>query len=164
MAEPVWLIYGANGYTGQRIAQEAVARGWRPILAGRNAREIAALAERLACPHRVFSLDNRRRIAEHLQGVRVLLHCAGPFSATGEPMMDACLESHVNYLDITGEIAVIEAAAARHNCAVQSGVSANDSPDFTGRRGACAPLRNATRLRNASPSLRVEVHSEYSQN
>ena len=63
----------------------------------------------------MFSLDNRLRIGEQLQGVHSVLHCAGPFSATGEAMMDACLEAHVNYLDITGEIAVIEAAAARHN-------------------------------------------------
>ena len=32
------LIYGATGYTGRRIAQAAVERGLRPILAGRNLR------------------------------------------------------------------------------------------------------------------------------
>ncbi|MEO8224511.1 MAG: hypothetical protein ABI661_06875, partial [Gammaproteobacteria bacterium] len=32
-----WLIYGANGYTGQLMAAEAVRRGLKPILAGRNA-------------------------------------------------------------------------------------------------------------------------------
>jgi short subunit dehydrogenase-like uncharacterized protein len=150
MAEPLWLIYGANGYTGQRIAQEAVSRGGKPILAGRNAREIAALAERLACPHRVFSLDNRRRIAEQLQGVRAVLHCAGPFSATGEPMMDACLESHVNYLDITGEIAVIEAAAARHNRAVQSGVSLLPAVGFDVVPSDCLAAMLAERLPGAN--------------
>ena len=30
------LIYGANGYTGTLIAEEAVRRGLRPVLAGRN--------------------------------------------------------------------------------------------------------------------------------
>ena len=31
-----WMIYGANGYTGELIAREAVARGLKPILAGRS--------------------------------------------------------------------------------------------------------------------------------
>ena len=150
MDEPLWLIYGANGYTGQRIAREAVARGWKPILAGRNAREIAALAERLACPHRVFALHDRRRIVAQLQGVGAVLHCAGPFSATGEPMMDACLESHVNYLDITGEIAVIEAAAARHDRAVRSDVSLLPSVGFDVVPSDCLAAMLAERLPGAS--------------
>ena len=39
-----FMIYGANGYTGSLIAREAVRRGMRPILAGRHAEKIAALA------------------------------------------------------------------------------------------------------------------------
>ena len=37
-----FLLYGATGYTGRLIAREAVARGLRPILAGRNAAALAA--------------------------------------------------------------------------------------------------------------------------
>ena len=98
----------------------------------------------------MFSLDNRRRIAEQLQGVRAVLHCAGPFSATGEPMMDACLESHVNYLDITGEIAVIEAAAARHDRAVQSGVSLLPAVGFDVVPSDCLAAMLAERLPGAN--------------
>ena len=32
-----FLIYGANGYTGELITRYAAERGMRPILAGRNA-------------------------------------------------------------------------------------------------------------------------------
>ena len=39
------MIYGANGYTGELIAREAVRRGMRPILAGRSASAIVPLAE-----------------------------------------------------------------------------------------------------------------------
>ena len=38
------MIYGANGYTGRLIVDRAVKRGFRPVLAGRNAREIRMLA------------------------------------------------------------------------------------------------------------------------
>ena len=39
-----WMIYGANGYTGELIAGEAKKRGASPILAGRDAAKIAKLA------------------------------------------------------------------------------------------------------------------------
>ena len=41
-----WMIYGANGYTGDLIAREAKKRGADPILAGRDATKIAELARR----------------------------------------------------------------------------------------------------------------------
>ena len=41
-----WMIYGANGYTGRLIAQEARQRGLSPILAGRSD-AVAALAQQL---------------------------------------------------------------------------------------------------------------------
>ena len=42
-----WMIYGANGYTGELTARLAVARGERPILAGRSGAPVAALAAEL---------------------------------------------------------------------------------------------------------------------
>ena len=39
-----WLLYGANGYTGELVARLAAAKGHRPILAGRRAGEVCALA------------------------------------------------------------------------------------------------------------------------
>lgn len=118
-----WMIYGAYGYTGRLIAEEAVRRGMKPVLAGRDARRLQPLAAQLGCPCRVFSLDSRENVTAHLAGLQTVLHCAGPFSATAEPMMDACLESRADYLDITGEIAVIEAAAARTDLARAAGVT-----------------------------------------
>ena len=53
-----WLIYGANGYTGKLVVQEAVARGQRPILAGRNADSIGAMAKELGLT--AFFRDTRR--------------------------------------------------------------------------------------------------------
>ena len=52
------LIYGANGYTGELVAREAVRRGLAPTLAGRNAEALASLARDLDLPYRAFSLDD----------------------------------------------------------------------------------------------------------
>ncbi len=111
MTAPHWLIYGANGYTGELIARAAARRGMRPILAGRNRAAIVALAAELGLDCRVFGLDAPTAIEAGLKDCAVVLHCAGPFSRTSKPMIDACLRSQTHYLDITGEIAVFETAA-----------------------------------------------------
>lgn len=116
-----WILYGANGYTGELIAEAAVARGERPILAGRRADAIAPIADRLGLAHRVFALDTAERIAEHLDDVDAILLCAGPFSRTSAPVVEACLATGTHYLDITGEIAVFEACHARSDDAVSAG-------------------------------------------
>jgi saccharopine dehydrogenase (NAD+, L-lysine-forming) len=115
------MIYGANGYTGNLVAEEAVARGMRPVLAGRRAEAVAPLAERLGCEHRVFELWSGAEIARHLEGVRVLLLCAGPFSRTSGPAVDGCLAAGTHYLDITGEIDVFEALHRRREEVVRAG-------------------------------------------
>src|SRR5690606_13824926 len=100
-----WLIYGANGYTGELIAREAVARGMKPVLAGRSREKIEPLARELELEWRSFSIADA---ASHLMGMKLVLHCAGPFSKTSRPMVDGCLAAGAHYLDITGEIAVLE--------------------------------------------------------
>ena len=52
-----WMIYGANGYTGELIAREAKKRGANPVLAGRDPTKIAKLVTDLSLPSKVFSLD-----------------------------------------------------------------------------------------------------------
>lgn len=117
-----WLLYGANGYTGKITARLAVERGFRPILAGRNAFAIPTLAHELGLEYRIFDLKDSARIASHLHGVAAVLHMAGPFSATSRPMLEACLQARVHYLDITGEIEVFEAAFKREAEAKHAGI------------------------------------------
>ncbi len=117
-----WMIYGANGYTGRRIARQAVSNGLQPVLAGRDEGRVQSLATELGCESRVFSLAAPTAVAEHLRGVAAVLHCAGPFSVTARPMLEACLTAGVHYLDITGEIDVIELAAQHHQRAVAAGI------------------------------------------
>ncbi|MGB2993743.1 MAG: saccharopine dehydrogenase NADP-binding domain-containing protein, partial [Paenisporosarcina sp.] len=105
-----WMIYGANGYTGALIARTAVAQGMKPILAGRRKEEIHTLANELGLESRVFSLNEPDQVTSGLREIDLVLHCAGPFSATSAPMIEGCLEMGSHYLDITGEISVFEHA------------------------------------------------------
>ncbi len=123
-----WMIYGVTGYTGLLILKEAVKRGEKPIIAGRNAEKLRELSKTYEVETRCFSLENATEVEKGLQNVKAVLHCAGPFSRTSRPMLDACLKLGVHYLDITGEIDVLEAALQRNqeaqakNCVVIPGV------------------------------------------
>jgi short subunit dehydrogenase-like uncharacterized protein len=117
-----YLIYGANGYTGALTARLAVARGHQPVLAGRSAGPVEALAQELGLSARVFGLDDPAGVRAGLDGMTAVLHCAGPFAHTFRPMAEGCLRAGVHYLDVTGELAVFEALARRDEAARAAGV------------------------------------------
>lgn len=71
------------------------------------------MASRLGLEARVFDLDSPDGVLAGIKGASVVLHCAGPYSRTSRPMVDACLHGRVHYLDITGEFAVLEAVLSR---------------------------------------------------
>jgi short subunit dehydrogenase-like uncharacterized protein len=112
MSDPL-LIYGATGYTGRLITAAAVALGLRPVLCGRNEAKLEASAAALGLEHRVAAITEPDRLAAVLCGIEVVLHAAGPFSATSRPMVDACLRSGAHYLDIAGEVLVLDALVRR---------------------------------------------------
>ena len=116
------LIYGATGYTGKLIAKAAIDQGARPILAGRSLDKVNAVAGPLGLVARAFDLRDPARIDAGIRDVSVVLNVAGPFSATSRSVADACLRNRVHYLDITGEIDVFEALAARDAEAKARGV------------------------------------------
>jgi saccharopine dehydrogenase (NAD+, L-lysine-forming) len=116
------LIYGANGYTGRLIAAECVRRHLPVTLAGRRDDAIRSLAARFGLPWRTFPLDHAEQVAASLEGVKAVIHAAGPFYLTSAVMVEACLRRGVHYLDITGEIAVFEKCLHRHEEASRAGI------------------------------------------
>lgn len=117
-----FLLYGANGYTAGLIIGLAKTYGVQPILAGRNEEKIRVLAQIHGLPYRIADLADAKRVDAILQGINVVLHCAGPFSQTALPMQQACLRTGTHYLDITGEIGVFEQGAQLHPLAVQQNI------------------------------------------
>ena len=52
-----WMIYGANGYTGRLVVDEAIKRNLNPILAGRS-KSIQALAVEIGLEYEIFYLSS----------------------------------------------------------------------------------------------------------
>ncbi len=152
MSEKTWLLYGANGYTGTLIAEEARRRNLNPALAGRREQAIVPLARRLGLEFTVFPLESVEAVARELEGVDAVLLTAGPFSATSRTVVEACLRSRTHYLDVTGEIGVFEAChrcdqrARQSGCSIIPGVGFDVVP--TDCLGACSKevLPEANRL------------------
>ena len=119
MVDKKWMIYGANGYTGELIARESKNKGLNPVLAGRSAKVISLIASDLHLPSRIFSLDKHQTVVDNLKDIHTVLYCAGPFSKTSNNLIEACLETHTNYIDITGEIDVFELLNTYTNAAIQ---------------------------------------------
>ena len=118
-----WMLYGAAGHTGALIARHARERGHRPLLAGRTAPAVAALAARLGLPHRTLALDDPAALPAALDGVDLVLNAAGPFLHTAAPLAEACLRSGTHYLDIGNELQVFAALYDLHERACRAGVA-----------------------------------------
>jgi short subunit dehydrogenase-like uncharacterized protein len=143
------LIYGSTGYTGRLIVAEALARGLRPTLAGRNPDTVRAQAESLGLPWRAAAIDDPAALDAALEGATAVLHCAGPFAHTWRAMSDACLRTRVHYLDITGEIAVFEGLASRDAQAQSAGIMLLPGTGFDVVPSDCLAAHLARRLPNA---------------
>lgn len=151
-----WMIYGASGYTGSLVAREAVKRGHRPGLAGRSSREVASLGQELGLEHRVFGLDQRGDIQRVISSLHLVYNAAGPYQGTADPMLEACLENGVHYIDLCGEIEVLKGLFQRHKQAISAEVALVPAAGFVVVPADCLAQQLANRIPRAS-TLEVAV-------
>jgi len=148
------LVYGAYGYTGELVAEELRSRGRDPVLAGRNDAKLGRVGSRLGCETRAFPVTD-----PDLDGVDVVLNCAGPFVETADPLADACLDAGADYLDVTGEIPVFESLARRDDDAADAGVAVLPGVGFDVVPTDCLAAHLAGRLPGATHlALGFEPH------
>jgi short subunit dehydrogenase-like uncharacterized protein len=83
------------------------------VLAGRSADALTRLAGNLGLEYRAFALDAPDQIDAEIVDQSLVLHCAGSFRENSASMVAACLRTGAHYLDITGEVGVFEALAAK---------------------------------------------------
>jgi short subunit dehydrogenase-like uncharacterized protein len=144
------LIYGATGLTGQLVVRAALARGIRPMLAGRSQGKLASVARVAGLEHYCAALDDPTQIRRMLQDIAVVLNVAGPFRSTATPLVRACVEARAHYLDLSGEYASIDSLASQSKSAATSGVMLMPGVGFDIVATDCAAALAARQLPGAT--------------
>jgi short subunit dehydrogenase-like uncharacterized protein len=90
------------------------------MLAGRDPDRLRSLAERLDLS---WAAGPATELARLIGNARLVLLAAGPFGATAPPVLRACLDAGVHYLDIANEIPVAVDVLAAGNEARQRGIT-----------------------------------------
>jgi len=145
-----WILYGAYGTTGELILEEALRRGHRPLLAGRNASRLSDLASRTGLDAVEFDVDSVARAVPALDGVSVLVNAAGPYFQTGSPLRRLCLQTGASYVDVNGEIGDFVEAMSCDAEARERGIAIIPGAGFGVVFGEAVAARAASRLGDAS--------------
>lgn len=97
-------VFGAYGHTGRFVVDELQARGFVPILSGRDAGRLGKLAAASGLESRPASVDDPASLDRALAGAAAVVNCAGPFAATAAPVIEAALRAGIPYVDVAAEI------------------------------------------------------------
>lgn len=98
-------VFGAYGHTGRFVVAELRERGFVPILSGRDAGKLRALAaSHPGLEARPASVDDPLSLDRALAGAAAVINCAGPFATTAAPVIEAALRAGIPYVDVAAEI------------------------------------------------------------
>src|SRR3989442_6915186 len=112
--------FGATGYTGRLTSEALVRRGARPVLAGRTAAQLEALAAELGgLETAVADVARPESVRALLQRGDVLLSTVGPFARWGAAAAEAAVDAGAHYLDSTGEPPFIREVFERYGPAAE---------------------------------------------
>jgi hypothetical protein len=109
------VVYGATGHTGRFVVGELLERGFAPVVSGRDAARLEALAgERGEVAVRPATVDDPYSLDRALAGAAAVINCAGPFAVTGGPVVEAALRAGIPYVDVAAEIEANASMFADH--------------------------------------------------
>ncbi|TYB50095.1 NAD(P)H-binding protein [Nonomuraea sp. PA05] len=97
-------VFGAYGHTGRFVVAELQARGFVPVLSGRDADKLKAQAYETGLEARPASADDPAALDRALAGTAAVINAAGPFAVTGAPVIEAALRAGIPYVDVAAEI------------------------------------------------------------
>jgi short subunit dehydrogenase-like uncharacterized protein len=99
------VVFGATGYTGRLTAETLVARGQRPLLAGRDGGRLEQLAAELGggLDTAVADVARPESVAALVDAGDVLVSTVGPFVKWGDAAAEAAIAAGAHYIDSTGE-------------------------------------------------------------
>lgn len=162
MRDAPWILYGANGVTGRIVLAEALRRGHRPIVAGRDP-SIKALGDAHSLESVCVPLQDADGLAALLRRGSRVLHIAGPYAITAEPMINACLATRTPYVDLDGEVGSLAAVFGRDAEAKAAGVPLIVGAGFGVAAGESVAMHVARKVPGARRLLLgVKLYTAYS--
>jgi short subunit dehydrogenase-like uncharacterized protein len=133
-------LFGSTGYTGQLIAR-ALARAGLPFrIAGRSAEKLERQSAQLPGNPAWLVADATQpgSLPPLVQGTRLLINCAGPFTDLGERVIAQAALSGVHYLDITNELGYVFRAKGYNDLAKKTGAALVPACGFEVSLADCA--------------------------
>lgn len=100
-------VYGAYGHTGRFVVAELQERGFVPVLSGRDAEKLKALAAETGLEARPASVGDPASLDGMSAGTAAVINCAGPFAATAAPLIETALRVGIPYVDVAAEIEAV---------------------------------------------------------
>ncbi|ALG14871.1 saccharopine dehydrogenase family protein [Kibdelosporangium phytohabitans] len=101
----VIAVFGAYGHTARFVTAQLLARGYEPVLSGRDEAKLAEVAPP-GVRTRVASADDPASLDRAIEDAVAVINCAGPFGDTAPQLIEAALRAGIHYLDITAEALV----------------------------------------------------------
>jgi short subunit dehydrogenase-like uncharacterized protein len=144
-----WILYGAYGTTGRLILDEALRRGHRPVLAGRDPARLRTLGDATGLDTVHLPLEDAATLRAALSGVRCVLLAAGPYHLTGPVMRAACLDTGCSYLDINAELEDFSQALACDGAARTAGIGITPGVGYGVVFAECVAAQVARRVPGA---------------
>ena len=151
------VVFGGYGVFGSHVARELARLGHTVTVAGRDRAKAEAAAAALGPGHRGMAADvtDAGSCRQALAGQSVAAICAGPFSALGDTLPEACVRAGCHYADISDDRAYAARARGWDQRFRQAGLTAAyGCSSLPGLSGALALL---AREGTAEPPERARV-------
>lgn len=122
------IVFGASGYTGRLVAEYLVQAygndsALRWAMAGRDLAKLAAVRDAIGAPADtplvVADTGDAASLRALVARTRAVLTTVGPYQLYGEPLVAACAEAGVDYVDLCGEPAWMRRMIDAHSAAAQ---------------------------------------------
>ena len=120
------IVFGATGFTGRLVAeylgrQYGPGSGVRWAMAGRSLAKLQQVRELIQAPASVPLLTADATDASALRALAASTHAVittvGPYQLHGEPLLQACVDTGCDYVDLCGEPAWMAQMIKRHHAA-----------------------------------------------
>jgi len=155
--QPITL-FGATGYTGQKIAQKLARESLPFRIAGRSEERLKKLSRELPTQPDwlVADVDSPATLHALCKDTSLLINCAGPFTDLGERVIIQAAMNGVHYLDITNELGYVFRVRGYGEMAKRHFAALVPACGFEVALADCAAYLTGSRLMEQDPDTPVD--------